>query len=172
MYLFWDCIIQFFDHWFFKFFGGLTATIAILTFLFGLIGRLYGVTPLAFRIANALYRRRIAILGDVAAQASMEEVLHDSDIFRKKNIVKIGLDNIDKVKDETILLVDWQSCAQHINEILAAKRHKTALIIFAKHQAIPVATMDTITNRSNTVIVNTRGRLLNDVLNALITTGV
>jgi hypothetical protein len=43
-------------------------------------------------------------------------------------------------------------------------------VIYAKPASIPPDKMDNIANRSNTVVVNFRGRLLNDILTSLITT--
>lgn len=43
-------------------------------------------------------------------------------------------------------------------------------MIYAKPASIPHEKMSDIANRANTVVVNFRGRLLNDVLTSLITT--
>ena len=50
------------------------------------------------------------------------------------------------------------------------KDQNTAVIIFAKPGSVPNEKMAEIGNRSNTVVVNFKGRLLNDILNSLITT--
>jgi hypothetical protein len=73
--------------------------------------------------------------------------------------------------DETIFLVDWESFGDKIDQVFSArKNHQTAIVIFAKPASIPNEKMADIANRANTVVVNFRGRLLNDILTTLITT--
>lgn len=74
-------------------------------------------------------------------------------------------------KDETIFLVDWETFGDKIEQIFSArKNHQTAIVIYAKPASIPQEKMSDIANRANTVVVNFRGRLLNDILTSLITT--
>lgn len=67
--------------------------------------------------------------------------------------------------------MDWESCNDNIEQVFVARKSdKTAVIISANSGAIPRETMPLIANKSNTVVVNFKGRLLNDILNSLITT--
>jgi len=101
----------------------------------------------------------------------LKNSLIDSNIFKKKNIIHINSNNIDKAKDETIFLVDWETFGDKIEQIFSArKNHQTAIVIYAKPASIPQDKMSDIANRENTVVVNFRGRLLNDILTSLITT--
>ncbi len=146
--------------------------------VFGAAGIIYrvvcitlGVTPLVFRIGKAIWRRKVAIIGTFDAFSSLKDCITDSDIFNKNNVIHIPIDNIDKAKDHTILLVDWETSGTLIDHIITArKNHNTAVIIFAKAGAIPPDKMTNIANQSNIVVVNFKGRLLNDILNSLITT--
>ena len=47
--------------------------------------------------------------GSVEVYESIKASLLDSKIFKEQNVIHIKLDNIDKAKDETIFLVDWDT---------------------------------------------------------------
>ncbi len=164
-------IITFFNHPFFILVGGLTVTLGILGFIYKVICWIFGITPIVFRLGIALWKRKIAIFGSAEVFESIKASLTDSKIFKEKNIVHIKLDNIDKAKDETIFLVDWETFGDKVEQIFSArKNHQTAIVIYAKPASIPQDKMNDIANRANTVVVNFRGRLLNDILTSLITT--
>lgn len=164
-------IIDFFNHPVFIIVGGLTVVFAALGIIYRVVCIALGVTPLVFRIGKALWRRKVAIIGNLEAFSSLTDCITDTNIFKKNNVVHIPTDNIEKAKDYSILLVDWETSGNNIDQIfLARKNHNTAVIIFAKPGSIPQDKMTDIGNRSNTVVVNFKGRLLNDILNSLITT--
>ena len=164
-------ITNFYNHPLFIIVGGLTVTLGVLGFLYKVICWVFGITPLVFRLGVALWKRRVAIFGSAEAFESINASLLDSNIFKKKNIVHISSDNIDKAKDETIFLVDWETFGDKIEQVFSArKNHQTAIVIYAKPASIPQDKMSDIANRANTVVVNFRGRLLNDILTSLITT--
>jgi hypothetical protein len=164
-------IIDFFNHPIFIIVGGLTVISATIGVIYRIVCIFLGVSPIVFRIGKAVWLRKIAIVGSAEAYGSLKDIITDSGIFKKKNVTHIPLDNIDKVKEETILLIDWETSNNQIDHIfLARKNHNTAIIIFAKAGSIPNEKMAEIANKSNTVVVNFKGRLLNDILNSLITT--
>ncbi|MCB9245827.1 MAG: hypothetical protein H6606_05300 [Flavobacteriales bacterium] len=164
-------IIDFFNHPIFIVVGGFTVLVAIIGLIYRTTSMIFGLTPLIFRVGKALWRRKIAIIANSEAYSSLNETLSDSGIFKRKNIIHITPDNIDKIKTYSIILADWESCNDSIEQIFAARKSdKTAVIISAKAGAIPRETMPQIANKSNTVVVNFKGRLLNDILNSLITT--
>src|SRR5690606_20184958 len=109
--------------------------------------------------------------GTADAFSSLSTSLKDSGIIKSKNMCHISLDNIDKSKAFTIFLVDWETSSGSIDQILASRsNHHTAVIIYAKPATIPADKMNDIANRSNTIVVNFKGRLSNDILNSLVTT--
>jgi hypothetical protein len=164
-------ITNFYNHPLFIIVGGLTVTLGVLGFFYKVICWIFGITPIIFRLGIALWKRRVAIFGSTEVFESIKSSLTDSKIFKDKNIVHIKLDNIDKAKDETIFLVDWETFGDKIEEIFSCrKNHQTAIVIYAKPASIPQDKMSDIANRANTVVVNFRGRLLNDILTSLITT--
>ena len=166
-----ESIITFFNHPFFIVVGGLTVCLAILSILYGVLCWFFGITPILLRLGNALWKRRVAIFASNEAYQSLKATLTDSKLFVEETVTCITLDNIDKAKDETLFLVDWETFGTQIESVFAARsNHQTPIIIFAKPASIPHETMNDIANRANTVVVNFRGRLLNDVLTSLMTT--
>ena len=164
-------LTAFYNHPLFIIVGGLTVTIGVLGFLYKVICWLFGITPIVLRLGIALWKRKIAIFGNVEIFESLKSSLVESNIFKERNIIHIKSDNIDKAKDETIFLVDWKTFGTNIEAVFSArKNHQTAIVIYAKPASIPKEKMSDIANRANTVVVNFRGRLLNDVLTSLITT--
>jgi hypothetical protein len=166
-----DAIIGFFNHPFFILIGGLTVSVSILGVLYRILCWIFGITPVIFRLGIALWKRRVAVFSSGEIFESLKASLTDSGIFKPKNIIHIRSDNIDKARDETIFLVDWETFGQKIEQVFAARHnHQTAVVIYAKPASIPTDRMNDIANRANTVVVNFRGRLLNDLLTSLITT--
>ena len=164
-------IISFYNHPFFIVVGGLTVTLALLGIIYKIICWFFGITPIVFRLGIALWKRRVAVFASNEKYESIRISLIDSKIFKEKNIIHITKENIDKAKDETIFLVDWETFSKYIEQVFSARKNdQTAIIIYAKPTSIPNSTMSDIANRTNTVVVNFRGRLLNDILTSLITT--
>ena len=164
-------ITNFYNHPLFIIVGGLTVTLGVIGFLYKIICWIFGITPIVIRLGIALWKRRVAIFGSIEVFESLKLSLLDSKNFKEKNIVHIKSDNIDKAKDETIFLVDWETSGDKIEQIFSSrKNHQTAIVIYAKPASIPQEKMSDIANRANTVVVNFRGRLLNDILTSLITT--
>ena len=162
---------DFFDHPFFNVIGGLSTVFIIVGFFYTVFLVIKGVLPVWYRLGLGLSKRRIAVFGNRDNYESLKSTLSDSKIFRQKNIIHIAENNIDKAKDETIFLVDWESFSEEIDQVFSArKNHQTAVVIYAKPASIPQAKMNDIGNKANTVVVNFRGRLLNDILTSLITT--
>jgi hypothetical protein len=164
-------LIDFFNHPIFIIVGGLTVVTATLGIIYRIICIVLGVSPLVFRIGKAVWRRKVAIIGNSESYSILNECIVDSGIFKKNNVIHITTDNIDKVKEYSVLLIDWESSNTQIDQIfMARKNHNTAVIIYAKAGSIPHEKMAEIANKANTVVVNFKGRLLNDILNSLITT--
>jgi len=151
--------------------GGLSLTFGFLGIVYLLLCAVFGVTPIAFRLGFAIWQRRVAIIGSGEAYSSLRSTLVDSGVFREKRISHIGLDKIEKVRGETVLLVDWTTAQAHVDQILSNRKSiNTAVVIFAKPESIPRDKLGQIVDHPNTVVVNSRGRLLNDILTSLMTT--
>lgn len=164
-------IINFFNHPFFILVGGIVTTLVVLGIIYRTVCWVTGITPTLLRLGTALWDRRVAIFASLDAFQSLKDTIVNSGIFREKNVLHIPQNNIDKAKDETVFLVDWETFGGEIEHVFAArKNHQTAIVIYARPASIPHEIMADIANRANTVVVNFRGRLLNDILTSLITT--
>lgn len=164
-------VISFFESTLFIIFSGVSIILVVIGVIYKITCSVIGLTPIVLRLGKALWNRKVAIFGSVESYASLSASLVDSKIIKEKNIVHIQSDNIEKAKSRTIFLVDWATFGDRIDQVFSARNsYQTAIIIFAKPQSIPNEVMDEIANRPNTVVVNFRGRLLNDILTSLITT--
>lgn len=164
-------IIKFFDHPLFTVIGGITVISGLLAVIYRIVCWAFGITPIVFRLGMAIWKRKVAIFADDDMYGRLKDTLIDSRIFKDKNIVHIRKDNIEKAKGVTIFLVDWETYKDQIEQVFGARKNdQTAIVIYARPASIPKKKMNDIANRENTVVVNFRGRLLNDILTSLITT--
>ncbi len=164
-------IIHFCSNPLFEIMGAITTILMFISFVYGIACWFFCITPIAFRFGIGLQKREVAIFGNDKAFGELKECLTDARIFKEKNIIHIRDNNIDKAKDKTFFLVDWSSLDNNIGMIFnVRKNHQTPVIIYAKPGSIPQDIMSDIANRTNTIVVNFKGRLLNDILTALVTT--
>lgn len=167
---FFSAIAAFFNHPIFAIAGGITVLISSIALVYRLTSMFLGVSPILFRFAKAIWGRKIAIIGDAQAHSELVEVVKISKVFKSKNIKTINVGNHTALKSHSLILVDWNSCQGVINEIFAARANEnTVVIVYAAPQSIPLAMMQTLPNRPNTIIVNAKGRLANDILISLLT---
>lgn len=163
--------IDFFNHPFFIIVGGLATLFTIVAFFYTLYLVIAGVLPVWYRLGIGLSTREIAIFADDEYN-SLKSLLVDSKIFKDKNIVKIDKNSIKKAEKTSLLLVHWKPFENEIENILRIKRDGDALIIYAPQDEgfINKEVLQRVNTERNVVIVNFRGRLLNDILTSMITT--
>lgn len=164
-------IIKFFDSPFFIIMGGLSTVLMICGFVYTAILVLKGVIPVWYRLGMGLSRGKIAIFASEEFE-SLKSMMIDSKIFKEKNIIRVNKDDIKKSEKANIFLVHWKDFQHKMTDILAIKKDHTALVVYApqiegliQDQDI----LDKINSHRNSIIVNFRGRLLNDILTSLIT---
>lgn len=118
-----------------------------------------------------LAKRKIAILAE-AQSSDLRDLLIDSHLFSSKNIILVGKESLKKAEVATMFLVHWEPFKSHIDHILNIKNDSDALIIYApqKEGFIEKEDMEKLTSQRHTIIVNLRGRLLNDIYISMITT--
>jgi hypothetical protein len=164
-----DALAKFYDYPLFTIAGWIWFTVWVFALLLKIIFWTIWISPVIFRVWVWLWKRRIAIISKNSNYWNLESTLLDSWIFNKKNIIKVESD-LKKAASANIYLVDWESFYNEIDDIFATRsNHQIPVIIFAKPQAIPNDKMIIIWNYSNTVVVNFKWRLLNDILTSLIT---
>lgn len=166
-----DNVIDFFNHPFFICVGGLTALMAVVALLCTIFQVAKGILPVWFRLGMGLSKRKIAILAENEA-AGLKDLLIDSRLFGAKNILLVGKESLKKAESATMMLVHWKSFESQLDQILQIKKDSDALIIYApqKEGFISDDSMAKLTSQRHTIIVNFRGRLLNDIYTSMITT--
>jgi len=165
-------IIAFFDRPFFIVLGGISTLLTIAASLFTIYLFARGIFPVWLRLGIGLSKRKIAIFAENEYD-NLKNMLVDSRIFQESNIVKIDKGSIKKAEKLTLFLVHWRSFESEIDDILRIKKDSTALIIYAPQSEgfIDKAVLEKINRERNSIVVNLRGRLLNDILVSMITTG-
>lgn len=131
-----------------------------------------GILPALIRLGNGLSRRKIAIFAKGDNLGGLKNLLEDSKLFKKKNIIDISSEgDFGRAERATLFLVFWQDWQDKITEILNAKKGNTALIVYASEpRSIPDDKMKKLNLHPHTTIANMRGRLLNDIIISLIAT--
>lgn len=133
---------------------------------------LSGILPVLFRLGRGLTNRKIAVLAAGANQESMCHLLIDSKLFSEKRLIKIAsIGDLGRAEPASVLLVHWADWGKHIEEVLSQKSDSTALILYAPPASIPQDVMKALDEKRNVVVSNFRGRLLNDLVISMITTG-
>lgn len=144
--------------------GGFTGVMLV-------IGAIRGIIPVLWRLGKSLHNRKIALYAEAEAN-SIKSTLVDSKLFKDKNIDVIGNNDISKGKSYSMMIVYYPELKDNVEKILSNKNDKDALIIYAPRDKgkIDDNTLSLINSERNSIIVNFRGRLLNDVLTSMITT--
>ena len=141
--------------------------IAWLVFTVFLVAK--GVFTVWWKLWIGLAKRKIAIFAEKEYN-SLNSMLIDSKIFSKT--IQINKNDLKKAEKETIFLVYRKEFQDKIDEILSIKKDSTPLIVYAPIEdgRIDEENMKKINSHRNSIVVNFRGRLLNDIFTSLITT--
>ncbi len=166
-----DYIIEILNRPFFIIIGGITTIISIVSFVLIIYVFINGTIPILYKMAQNIYNKKIYIFADANAFSTLSNMVLDTNIFKKNNVEKLDSSEIKRACKDSLLLVHWKYGKNHINDILNHKSDKTFLIIYApqKEGFIEQNTMDLINEQRNVIVVNMRGRLINDIFTSLIT---
>jgi hypothetical protein len=164
-------IAQFFDSPFFSIVRGLSTSVVVIGAIVLVFGTIKGFVPVLWRLGKSLNNRKIALYAESSAH-SLKTMLTDSKLFKAKNIHVISNEEISKGEDYTMMIINYPEFKDSIQRIITQKKDEHSLIIYAPKSGgnIDKETMETLSKERNSIIVNMRGRLLNDVLTAMITT--
>ena len=149
------------------FFIGIIATIAAS------IAIVRGIVPVLWRLGNGLANRQIALFAKGDNLPSLKNLLLDSKLIKKKNIVDVTAHgDIGRATAATVYIVFWHDWANDIDAILDQKPDTCALIVYSPYdrEKIPVEAMKKLDGKRHTAVTNFRGRLLNDIITSMITT--
>lgn len=154
---------------------GYGATILVLiTTALAVAAWFKGILPALVRLGNGLAKRKIAIFAKSDTLSSLTSLLTDSGLILSQNITHITKeDDFGKAEGSTLFLVYWPDWKDKIIEIKNKKLDGEALVIYAPYAEgrIPDDVMAQLDKGRNVAVVNFRGRLLNDIVTAMITTG-
>ena len=153
--------------------GSIESIVLIIGIIWAVILWAKGISPALIRLGNGLAKRKVAIFAKGDNLQSLKKLLLDSKLFYKKNLSEITKkEDIGAAENSTLYLVFWHDWADNINEILQKKPDGCALIIYAPRNMglIPEDQMIKLDSYRHTAVTNFRGRLLNDIVTAMITT--
>lgn len=159
---------------FIDWFGRITTVLFILTILAGVYAWFRGILPALLRLGNGLAGRKIAIFAKGDNFSSLSDLLVDSKLFRKSNIIKVsGISDLGKRNNASVYLIFWPDWKTELNEILGVKEDATALVVYAPQELgfIPKEQMEKLNEHRYVTVTNFRGRLINDIVVSMITTG-
>ncbi len=131
-----------------------------------------GISPALLRLGKGLASRKIAVFAENDNFSSLKSLLVDSKLFKDKNVTQITRKELRKAEDFSLFLAHWKTISSYLDIILSAKKDGTALIIYAPQEEgfVPSESIEEINKHRNVILVNFRGRLLNDIVTSLITT--
>lgn len=148
--------------------SGSVTLLTIVGFAYIVILWAKGAIPVLIRMGMGLATRKIGIFSNNNYD-SLKDLLKDSKLFKVENIFQIHTDSIGRAETMTVLLLDWDSMGDQLDAILQIKNDAVPLLVYSDHN-IPKEVFNKIRNERNTTVVNFRGRLLNDLVAAMITT--
>lgn len=125
-----------------------------------------------YRLGNGLGKRDIAVFDENGSYESLRDSLVDSKLFKSKRVHQIHKNSIDKARKYSIFLVHYNVYQNDLDKILDLKDDSTALIVYAPQSEgrITDSDMNKINDIRNAIVVNFRGRLINDILISLMIT--
>jgi len=160
---------------FLDFAGYISTIIVIAGIIAGVVVWFSGISPALYRLGNGLAKRKIAVFAKNDNAVSLKSLLIDSKLFKQKNIFEITCkDDVGKAEEASVYLVHWHDWANDISEILSKKPDKCAMVVYAPYDKgkIPDEQMKNLDGKRHTAVTNFRGRLLNDIVTAMITTSL
>ena len=165
-----ETIINFFNNPYFVIIGWISTIIVISSFGYWLYLWWKWILPILYRLGLWLSNRKIAIFAKGDNYTSLQNLIDDSKIF--SSVIKVNDNDMKKVENETVFLVYWKDFWNNIDYILNLKKDTTALVVYAPYEdgRIDDESMKKINSHRNSIVVNFRWRLLNDILVSLITT--
>lgn len=154
--------------------GYISTGLVLISLITGTILWFKGILPVLLRLGNGLAKRKIAIFAKGDNLGSIKSLVLDSKLFREKNIIEIANKNdLGKADEASAYLMYWHDWADDIADILSKKPDSCPLVVYAPYDKarIPDDQMKNLDGKRNTAVTNFRGRLLNDIVTAMITTG-
>lgn len=158
----------------FEILGALNLILSLLLLTWGIVSWLRGgILRVVINLGHGLAERKVALFAKGDNISELKALLTDSKLFRAENIIEITKEgSIDRAMSASIYLVCWPDWSVDYKKILDQKTSTDALVVYAPHSGgkIPNEVMKELDLKSNTAVGNYRGRALNDLVTAMITT--
>lgn len=154
--------------------GYISTVIVLGGFLIGLVNWARGIFPAIFRLGKGLANRKIAILASGDNQSSLKSLLLDSGLFKKNNITEVtSMGDFGRAENSSVYLVFWHDWEDDFEKLFSRTKDGTALIVYAPLELgiISDEHLKLINEKRHATVTNFRGRLLNDIVISMITTG-
>ncbi|WP_018997125.1 hypothetical protein [Hirschia maritima] len=164
-------LISFFQHPFFNIVGAISSIVLLLGTLVNVFLWFSGVSPVLLRLGLGLSKRKIAVFSAGDSLHMLKDCIVRTGLFKEKNISEVRPLDSDTAKKCSVFLVDYAEFGHSIDEIFSMRKNdQTPILIYAEPGAIPREEMSKVANKPLTNITNTRGRLVNDLILAVIAT--
>ena len=146
--------------------------IVIISTIIAIYRWITGISPALLRLGKGLSSRKIAIFASGDDYNSLKAMLVDSGLFKESNVCQIAKQDCKKAEGYSLFLVHWKSAKDHFESVLNVKKDATALIVYAPQDEgiLEKSDIAKLNQHRNAILVNMRGRLLNDIVSSLITT--
>lgn len=157
--------------------GTITTIVAILMFFYALACWIFGIAPLLYRLGFARWKRKLQIVSSPESYSDLKSDLIKTGIFRDKNISNVTKASLNQLKDDTLVLIHYQYLTEaEIIKVLNDKATNSGYIFYFPEfnpptNVVPNNIMSLINNQPFTTLVNFRGRLVNDLVITMISTG-
>lgn len=154
--------------------GYISTILLIVSLVYGVYLSISGFLPVLIRLGAGLKKRKIAIFAKGDSLNSLQALFKDSNLFNSRNVIPItSVSDLGRAEMASVFLVYWPDWIEHLPQILTCKKDRTALIIYAPQGegSLPNESILLLEQHRNVVLANLRGRLLNDIVISLITTG-
>jgi hypothetical protein len=137
------------------------------------VAALSGVLLPLWRLGLGLARRNITIIASSDDANSLQNLLKQSRLFSRKKIHLISLrDDIEDIELASVILFKYSGSPFTLREVIERKSRNTPIVVFAKPNEITNPDewklMDEVRHIS---VCNLKGRLLNDLLTLMMTSG-
>lgn len=157
---------------FFEIVGMITTSVMIFGGIVLFFGWFSGVFLVMKRLGLGRWYRKILIISTNDGGQCLKRDLVDSGVFREKNITVATDNNLADVKNSDLILYDYWKLPEYISDVLRNKQKEAGLVVYspANNQRMPTDAVEMINKEPFTVLVNMRGRLVNDILVTLMST--
>lgn len=175
-------ISQIFNSWqtirppWFDVVGDISVIALFITYFAIFLAWLRGILPPLWRLGIGLRKRKITVFAKSDSYRELTKLLADSGVFNVKNINQVAsVSNLGSSEVSTLFLVYWPDWKDDFEKILDKKADGTGMLVYSpyksKDKVIPEEIMEKIDSHRNTSVANFRGRLLNDLVAIMMTTG-